>query len=63
MKKKPRSDQTKRKISDSLSGKKLGGQEIRVDPQDALELRRSALEGDNFQYQELIDWFRSRDSL
>ena len=62
-KKKARSEITKRRISESLTGGKLGGQEIRVDPQDALELRRSALKGDNFQYQELIDWYRSRGNL
>ena len=63
MKKKPRSDQTKRNISDSLSGKKLGGQDIIVNPKEAAELRKAVRQGENFKHQELIDWYRSRGNL
>lgn len=57
-KKKPRSEETKRRISESLSGMKIGGQESFIDVRASEELRRRVRSGDNFKHQALIDWWR-----
>lgn len=57
-KKSPRSEETKRKISESLSGRKFGGYDFPVNPGDAKELLSRISQGENFKYQELIDWYR-----
>lgn len=63
-KKKPLSDATKRKISETLSGRKFGGNhQIIVDPKSAEELRKAVGKGDNFKHQEIIDWWRSGGSM
>jgi hypothetical protein len=62
-KKKPRSEQTKRRISESLTGVKIGGRNSSINPEDGKQLREKVKRGDNFKYQELIDWYRSRGNL
>ena len=62
-KKKPHSALTRRRISESLTGGKLGGQDSVVNPEEAKELRDKVKTGDNFKHQELIDWYRSRGNL
>jgi hypothetical protein len=62
-KKKPRSDITKRRISEALSGMKIGGQESMINPKDGEELRRRVSQGDNFKHQELIDWWRNMSNM
>ena len=62
-KKKPRSDLTKRRISEALTGQKYGGQDSVVNPEEAKELRDRVKRGDNFKHQELIDWWRSGGSI
>jgi len=62
-KKKPRSALTKRRISEALTGKKLGGQDSVINPEEAKELRDKVKTGDNFKHQELIDWYRSGGNL
>ena len=42
----PRSDLTKRKISDSLSGVKQGSNEFTIVPEDGAKLRKTITEGD-----------------
>ena len=58
-KKSPRSEETKRKISDSLTGEKVGAHDFVVVPKDGEALRHRIQRGDNFKYQALIDWWRS----
>ena len=48
---------TKRKISETLTGQKFGG-DYRINPEDGAELRKSIAEGDHFRYQKLVDWYR-----
>ena len=62
-KKKARSEITKRRISESLTGGRIGGQDSVVNPEDAKELRDKVKRGDNFKHQELIDWWRSGRKL
>ena len=62
-KKKPHSALTRRRISESLTGGKLGGQDSGVNPEEAKELRDKVKRGDNFKHQELIDWWRSGGKL
>jgi len=58
-KRKPPSEATKRKISETLSGQKFGGSHQNVvDPRGAKELRKRISQGDDFKYQALIDWYR-----
>ena len=57
-KKKPRSELTKRRISETLTGGKLGGQDSFINPEDTKELRSKVSQGDKFKYQALIDWWR-----
>ncbi len=58
-KKKPRSEKTKRRISESLSGSKQGGEFYQVKSGEGEELRKSVKSGDRFKYQALIDWWRN----
>ena len=53
----PRSDLTKRKISDSLSGVKQGSNEFTIVPEDGAKLRKTITEGDHFRYQKIVDWY------
>ncbi len=62
-KKKPRSAITRRKISEALSGKKVGARDPIINPKEAAELRKAVRQGENFKHQELIDWYRSRDTM
>ena len=57
-KKKPRSELTKRRISETLTGGKFGGQDSFINPEDSKELRSKVSKGDNFKHQALIDWWR-----
>ena len=61
-KKKPRSESTKRKISESLSGQKFGG-EVPIDPKVGAELRSSCKVGDAFVHQGIVDWWRDLKGL
>ena len=56
---KKRSEITKRRISESLTGGKIGGQDSEVNPEDTKELRSKISQGDKFKYQALVDWWRS----
>lgn len=58
-KKSPRSEITKRRISEALTGEKIGGRESVINPEDGKELRGRVRTGDNFKHQTLIDWWRS----
>ncbi len=57
-----RSEETKRKISESLTGERVGGHEFVVQPKDGKELRDRVRSGDNFKHQHLIDWWRNISS-
>ena len=57
--KKPRSEITKKRISESLSGQKFGGRDSEVNPEDSMQLRTKVSQGDDFKYQTIIDWWRS----
>ena len=57
-KKKPRSEITKKRISEALTGEKVGGRVSDINPEDAKELRGRIRQGDKFKYQALIDWWR-----
>ena len=61
-KKKPLSESTKRKISETLSGQKIGGQISKIDQEAGLELQNKLRQGDNFKYQALVDWWRNLKS-
>lgn len=61
-KKSPRSEITKRRISESLSGQKIGGNEFQINSTDGEQLRAAARRGDNFKHQDLIDWWRNLSS-
>jgi hypothetical protein len=61
-KKKPRSELTKRRISETLTGGKLGGQDSFIKPEDSKELRSRVSQGDRFKYQALVDWWRDLKS-
>ena len=54
----PRSELTKRKISETLSGTKRAAEEFKINPEDGAKLRSSVTEGDRFRYQLIIDWYR-----
>ncbi len=56
------SEATKRKISETLTGQKFGG-DFQIVPEDGAELRKSIAEGDNFRYQRVIDWYRDLKDL
>ena len=62
-KKKPITEETKRKIAETLTGGKIGGQVSEINPEDGKELRERVREGDNFKHQELIDWWRSGGTM
>ncbi len=62
-KKKPRTEITKRRISEALTGEKIGGRESMINPKDGEELRRLVSKGDHFKHQELIDWWRNISSM
>ena len=51
------SEETKRKISETLTGQKFGGDYV-IDEKAGKELRDAVKDGDNFKYQPLIDWWR-----
>ena len=61
-KKSPRSEITKRRISESLTGEKVGGRNSVINPEDGKELRSRVRAGDNFKFQSLIDWWRDLSS-
>ena len=61
-KKKSRSALTKRRISETLTGGKLGGQDSFINPEDSKELRSRISQGDRFKYQALVDWWRDLKS-
>ena len=54
----PRSELTKRKISETLTGNKTGSNEFTIVPEDGAELRKTVTEGDRFRYQLIVDWYR-----
>lgn len=54
----PRSEVTKRRISESLSGQKLGANDILINPEDGKRLRAAVRHGDAFVHQGIIDWWR-----
>ena len=54
----PRSEETKQKIRETLEGKKQGQNDFVIRPEDGAELRSSVTEGDRFRHQALIDWWR-----
>jgi hypothetical protein len=56
------SEAKKRKISESLSGQKFGGQ-FEINSNDGKQLRAAARHGDAFVHQGIIDWFRSLKDL
>ena len=58
----PRSALTKRKISESLTGKTYGGQ-VEIDPKAGAKLRSSVKVGDAFVHQGIIDWYRDLKDL
>jgi len=60
--KKALSEKTKRKISETLTGGKIGGQDSQINPKDGEELRSRVRSGDNFKYQALVDWWRNISS-
>ena len=62
-KKKPRSDITKRRISEALTGEKIGGRESMINPKDGERLRQAIRKGENFKHQELIDWWRELGNI
>lgn len=51
------SEATRRKISETLTGSKIGGQESFIDVKASEELRRRVSDGGNFKYQQIIDWW------
>ena len=55
----PCSEEKKRKISESLTDKHLGGYDFVVRPEDGAELRRITAEGGRFVHQDLIDQWRT----
>ena len=54
----PRSELTKRKISETLTGTKTGVNEFKIVPEDGAKLRKTVTEGDHFRYQLIVDWYR-----
>ena len=54
----PRTDETKRKISETLTDRKIGSNEFTIVPEDGAQLRSSVTEGDRFRYQLIVDWYR-----
>ena len=54
----PRSEITKRRISESLTGQKYGGNDILINPEDGRQLRAAVRHGDAFVHQGIIDWYR-----
>lgn len=54
----PRSELTKRKISETLSGTKREAEEFKIIPEDGAKLRKTVTEGDHFRYQLIVDWYR-----
>ena len=53
-----RSDETKRRISESLTGQKYGG-EVQINPEDGKQLRAAVRHGDAFVHQGIVDWYRN----
>ena len=62
-KKKRRSKETRRRISEALRGEKFGPNEIQVNPEDAQELVDRIRQGGNFKHQALIDWWEDLKKL
>lgn len=56
------SEEKKRKISESLSGKKYGV-EVPIDPKVGAKLRSSVSVGDEFVHQGIVDWWRDLKGL
>ena len=54
----PRSELTKRKISETLSGLRPGANDFKINPEDGAKLRKTVTEGDHFRYQLIVDWYR-----
>ena len=54
----PRSELTKQKISETLSGTKREAEEFKIIPEDGAKLRKTVTEGDHFRYQLIVDWYR-----
>ena len=54
----PRTDETKRKISETLTDRKIGSNEFTIVAEDGAQLRSSVTEGDRFRYQLIVDWYR-----
>lgn len=54
-----RSELTKRRISESLTGQKYGGNDIQINPEDGKQLRAAVRHGDVFVHQGIIDWYRN----
>ena len=54
----PRTDETKRKISEALTDRKIGSNEFTIVPEDGAQLRKTVTEGDRFRYQLIVDWYR-----
>ena len=54
----PRTDETKRKISETLTDRKIGSNEFTIVPEDGAQLRKTVTEGDRFRYQLIVDWYR-----
>ena len=55
----PCSEEKKRKISETLTDKEIGGRYFVPRPEDGAELRRITAEGGRFVHQDLIDQWRS----
>ena len=56
---KPPSEEKRRKISEALTDKQIGGYDFVIRPEDGAELRRITAEGSGFKYQSLIDQWRT----
>ena len=55
----PRSELTKRKISETLSGTKREAEEFKIIPKDGEQLRAAVTKSkDDFKYQLIVDWYR-----
>ena len=58
----PCDEQKKRKISETLTGQKFGG-DYQIDTKAGAELRKIVTEGDAFVHQGIIDWYRDLKHL
>lgn len=55
----PRSELTKRKISETLSGTKRPAEDFKIIPKDGEQLRAAVTKSeDDFKYQLIVDWYR-----